>query len=89
MKQPIITEIDNTAALITANSTKISARNRHFLMQEETVRETIKNKIIKPQYTPTDICKADGLIKALQCIKHVAFCNQINMGLINSASEAV
>ncbi|KAI0995091.1 hypothetical protein K3495_g13090, partial [Podosphaera aphanis] len=89
MKQPIITEIDNTAALITANSTKISARNRHFLMREETVREAIKDKIIELQYTPTDICKADGLTKALQRIKHTTFCNQINIDLKHSASGGV
>ncbi|KAI0995643.1 hypothetical protein K3495_g12540 [Podosphaera aphanis] len=42
---PIITEIENTAALITANSAKIPARNGHFLMRQETVRETVKNNL--------------------------------------------
>lgn len=73
--QPIITEIDNTAAMITANSDKISVRNRHFLMRQSTVRESVKNKLIKLKYTPTDQCRADGLTKALQRLKHKAFCN--------------
>lgn len=86
---PIITEIDNTAALITANSTKIPARNRHFLMREETVRETVKNNIIKLKYTPTNDCKADGLTKALQRLKHNTFCTQIKLDLKHTALSGV
>lgn len=85
--EPILTEIDNTAALITAQSDKISARNRHFLMRQSTVREAIKNGLIKLNYTPSDICKADGLTKALQRIKHESFCNQINIKLKPSVSK--
>ena len=70
---PILTEIDNTAALITANSIKISTRNRHFLMRESTVREAIQNNLIKLKYTSTNDCKADGLTKALQRTKYNNF----------------
>lgn len=79
--RPILTEIDNTAALLTANSTKISARNRHFLMRQSTVREAIQNNLIKLKYTPTNNCKADGLTKALQRIKHITFCSHIRVDL--------
>ncbi|KHJ35411.1 hypothetical protein EV44_g4174 [Erysiphe necator] len=63
---PIKTEIDKTAAMITANTKKITARNRHFLMKESTIREAIKDGIITLEFTPIDKCKADGLTKALQ-----------------------
>lgn len=76
---PILTEIDNTAALLTANSTKVSARNRHFLMRESTVREAVQDNLIKLKYTPTGECKADGLTKALQRIKHKIFCSQVRI----------
>lgn len=72
MIHPIITEIDNAAALKTENSNKISARNRHFLVREEIIREAVQDKIIKLQYTPTD-----GLTKALQRMKRKTFCNKI------------
>lgn len=61
VKNSPITEIDNTAALVTTNSTKIPARNRQFLMRQETVRETIENRIIKLKHTPTNDCKANSL----------------------------
>lgn len=76
---PILTEIDNTAALLTANSTKVSARNRHFLMRESTVREAAQDNLIKLKYTPTGECKVDGLTKALQRIKHKIFCSQVRI----------
>lgn len=53
-------------------------------MKESTVRETIKDGIITLEYTPTDKCKANGLTKALQRIKHSAFCAQINLDLKHS-----
>ncbi|KAI0998335.1 hypothetical protein K3495_g9864 [Podosphaera aphanis] len=85
----IATETDNTSALITANSNKVTARNRHFLIREETIRESIKDGTIKLQYTPTDKCKADGLTKALQRLKHITFCHMINMDLKHSVSGGV
>lgn len=81
---PIITEIDNMATMITAKTNKISARYRHFLMREETVREAIQNGFIKLNYTPTDKCRADGLTKALQHTKHTNFCKQIMLDLKHS-----
>ncbi|POS85529.1 hypothetical protein EPUL_005027 [Erysiphe pulchra] len=39
-------------------------------MRQEIVREAIQNNYIKLKYTPTNNCKADGLTKALQRIKH-------------------
>ncbi|KAI0992868.1 hypothetical protein K3495_g15316, partial [Podosphaera aphanis] len=87
--QPIITEIDNTAAMITANSEKISSRNRHFLMRQSTVRESIKGNLIKLKYTPTNHCKADGLTKALQRIKHTTFCHQLKLDLKQSVYGGV
>lgn len=86
---PIITEIDNTAAMITATTDKISARNRHFLMRHSTVRDSINNNLIKLKYTPTDLCRADGLTKALQRLKHSTFCNQIKLNLKHSVSGGV
>lgn len=82
--EQILTEIDNTAAMITANSDKISARNRHFLMRQSTVRDSIKDGLIKLKYTPTDLCRADGLTKSLQRIKHTTFCDQIKLDLKHS-----
>lgn len=86
---PIVTQVDNTAAMITANSNKVSARNRHFLMRESTVREAIRDGILELKYTPTNQCKADGLTKSLQRIKHTAFCAQINIDLKHSISGGV
>lgn len=85
MKNLILTEIDNTPALITVNSNKITARIRHFLMREETIWEAIKDNIITLQYTPTNLCKADRLIKALQRTKYDTFGKQINLDLEHSA----
>lgn len=87
--KPIPTEIDNTAVLSIANSDKISARNRHFLMRQSTVRDSVKEGLIKLIYTPTDLCRADGLTKSLQRIKHTAFCDQIKMDLKHSVSRGV
>jgi len=65
--------------MITANSHKITARNWHFLKRQSTVRDAIKSGLIKLKYTPTDQCRADGLTKGLQRIKHRIFCNQMNI----------
>lgn len=81
---PIITEIDNTSGMITANSNKISTRNRHFLIRQSTVRESIENHLIKLKYTPSDLCKADRLVKSLNRLKHTSFYNQINLDLKHS-----
>ena len=45
---PIITQLDNTAALLTATGPKITSRNRHFVMRQATVREAVEAGLIKP-----------------------------------------
>lgn len=87
--KPIINEIDNTAAIIIANSNKISARNRYFIMRHGTVRDAIKTNSIKLKYTPTDLCKADGLTKTLQRLKHNIYCDQGRIDLKHSVSGGV
>lgn len=65
--------------MMIANSNKVSTRNRHFLMRHGTVRDAIKTDSIKLKYTPTDLCKADGLTKALLRPKHNIFCDQVRI----------
>ena len=75
----VVTQVDNTAAMITANSDKVSTRNRHFLMRMATVREAVKSGTIKLRYTPSAEVVADGFTKALPPIKHADFCKMLNI----------
>ncbi|KAI0998375.1 hypothetical protein K3495_g9818 [Podosphaera aphanis] len=84
--KPILTEIDNASTIAIANSDKINARNRHFLMRQATVREAIKAGLLTLECTPTDLCKADRLTKVLQRLKHVNFCEQMKLDLKRSLS---
>ncbi|KAI0997710.1 hypothetical protein K3495_g10479 [Podosphaera aphanis] len=56
--KPLYEELFRTPPkpIITANSNKVSTRNRHFLMRHGTVRDAIKTNSIKLKYTPTDLC---------------------------------
>jgi len=78
---PIVTQLDNTAALLTATTDKVNARNRHFLMRLETVREAVKSGVFKPVYTPSDDVIADGLTKSLSFSKHAAFAKLLSLDL--------
>ncbi|KAL2885834.1 putative serine threonine protein kinase domain protein [Ceratocystis lukuohia] len=62
---PIDTQMDNQSALAVANGSKVSTRNRHFLIKQTSLREAIQAGVIKVTYTPTDQMIADGLTKAL------------------------
>lgn len=53
--------MDNITALMTINSSKISARNRHFLMRGSAVREAIENELIELKYTSANDSEADIL----------------------------
>ena len=75
----VVTQIDNTAAMITANSNKISSKNRHFLMHMATVREAIKAGTIQLQYMPSDEVIADGFTKGLSSLQHAEFCRMLNI----------
>jgi len=75
----VVTQVDNTAAIITANSDKVSTRNRHFLMRMATVREAVKSGTIKLKYTPSSEVVADGFTKALPPIKQADFCKMLNI----------
>jgi len=75
----VVTQVDNTAAMITANSDKVSTRNRHFLMRMATVREAVKSGTIKLKYTPSAEVVADGFTKALPPIKQADFCKMLNI----------
>ncbi|KAI0993446.1 hypothetical protein K3495_g14738 [Podosphaera aphanis] len=86
---PILTDIDNTSAMKIANSDKVNARNRHILIRQSTVRESIKSGHISLNFTPSELCRADGLTKALQRLKHADFCAQIKLDLKHSLSGGV
>ena len=77
----IPTQLDNQAAILTAEGEKISARNRHFIMRQALVREAIATKLLKVVYTPSDEVIADGLTKALQRTKQEAFSKMLSMEL--------
>ncbi|KAL5600888.1 uncharacterized protein BROUX77_001088 [Berkeleyomyces rouxiae] len=62
---PIRVQMDNQSALAVANGSKVSTRNRHFLIKQTSLREAIEAKVINVIYTPTDQMIADGLTKAL------------------------
>ena len=80
----IATQIDNESAITTAKSRKITARNRHFLLREETVREAIRLGELRLVWTPSDEVIADGLTKGLERLKHNAF--QIMLSMAESIS---
>ena len=84
---PIITQLDNTAALLTATGPKITSRNRHFVIRQATVREAVEAGLIKPQYTPSSEVIADGLTKALTYAKHADFCTMVKMDMSAKPSE--
>jgi len=75
------TQIDNTAAILIAESRKISTRNRHFLMAESVVRDAIAAGLLRLQYTPSEEVIADGLTKALQRQKHADFCRMVRVSI--------
>jgi len=75
----IVTQIDNTTAMITANSNKISTKNRYFLMRMATVHKAIKAGTIRLQYTPSAEVIADGFTKGLSPLKHAEFCRMLNI----------
>jgi hypothetical protein len=79
--EAIRTQIDNTAALITATSEGITARNRHFIMRQATVREAVKEGLLKLVYTPSAEVIADGLTKALTHAKHAEFAKLVSIDL--------
>ncbi|KAI1005710.1 hypothetical protein K3495_g2507 [Podosphaera aphanis] len=85
-KEEILTETENTSALIRANSNKITARNRHFLKREETIRESINEALSLLNTLQMRNAKQIGLTKALQRLDHTAFCNMINIDLKHSGS---
>ena len=78
----VVTQVDNTAAMITANSDKISTKNRHFLMRMATVREAVKSGTIQLKYTPSAEVVADGFTKGLPPVKHADFCKMLNISSI-------
>ena len=60
---------------------KVNARNRHFLIRLETVREAVKASIFKPVYTPSNNVIINGLTKALSFLKHAAFTKLLSLDL--------
>ncbi|KAL2886856.1 Retrovirus-related Pol polyprotein from transposon TNT 1-94 [Ceratocystis lukuohia] len=76
---PIDTQMDNQSALAVANGSKVSTRNRHFLIKQTSLREAIQAGVIKVTYTPTDQMIADGLTKALPKAKFEEFLCRLGM----------
>lgn len=70
---PITLQMDNQAAIATATTGGLTARNRHFLIRQAVLREALDDRIIKIAYTPSQNVIADGLTKALQKNKHADF----------------
>ena len=85
----IRTQLDNTAALITAQAEGVTARNRHFIMRHATVREAVKERLIKLVYTPSADVIADGLTKALTHAKHAIFAKLVGMDLAMSSAKII
>lgn len=76
---PIVLQMDNQAAIATAQKGGVSARNRHFLIRQSVLREALEDKLITIRYTPTSEVIADGFTKALQRVKHDSFLHLLQM----------
>lgn len=66
---------------MTANSDKITTRNRQFLMRQSKIQDAIKYGLIKLNYTLSCSCKEGDLTRSLQRIKLNTFYDHINVDL--------
>lgn len=71
--------MNKQAAIATANADSFTARNRHFLIRQSVLRESLAGRTVNLIYTPTHQVMADGLTKGLQRTKHEAFVKLIGM----------
>ena len=75
--------IDNQSAVFLALKQGLQARNRHFLIRHECVREALRDNIITAHHVPGEAQAADGLTKHLSPILHTRFLELMGMSTPN------
>lgn len=76
--QPSIIYSDNQSFIALSENPKYHDRSKHIDLKFHFLREQVKNKILKLEYTPTAQMWADILTKSLPKVKHHACLQGLN-----------